>query len=230
MVQAGWRRVLGIVLGVSLLGAAGCGSGRSSTRVDEEWLARVPPAQMEEVRKARLTQSKAMEETVRAEVSVEDARRELEVARQSEEAAKSRMDVDEAALAAAREKAQGAEILQAQRRMREGELELAAAQAEVDFQERKLATREALEVMRARELAVADAEVAQAEYQALVRSGDIRARQLDGQEIASRLAEARRVAWETQKAVDANLQVQRQARARWERLEAMLQGYGGSGR
>ncbi len=230
MVQAGWRRFLGIVLGVALLGAGGCSSGRSSTRVDEEWLARVPPAQMEEVRKARLTQGKAMDETVRAEVQVEDARRELEVARQNEEAAKARQEVDEEALKAARETSQSAEILQAQRQGREGELELAAARAEVDFRERTLATREALEVMRARELAVADAEVAQAEYQALVRSGDVRARQLDGQDIASKLAEARRAAWETQKVVDANIQVQRQARARWERLDGMLEAYGGSGR
>lgn len=230
MSQAGWRRVLGSALAVALLGLGGCSSGRSSTRVDEEWLARVPPAQMEEVRKVRLVQSKAQDETVRAEVAVEDAKKELEVARRNEEAAKARREADEAALRAARETAQGASIVQAQQRLREADLELAAAQAEVDFRERTVRTREALELMRARELAVADAEVAQTEYLALRRSGDVRARQLSGADFAQRLAEARSAAWETQNQVEAHLQLQRQARARWQQLSEQLQGYGGSGR
>jgi colicin import membrane protein len=230
MVQAGWRRVLGSLCAVALLGLGGCSSGRSSTRVDEEWLARVPPAQMEEVRKARLTQDKARDETVRAEVGVEDAKRELEVARRNEEAAKARREVDEAAVTAARETALGADILQAQRRLREADLELAAAQAETAFREQTVRTRQALEQMRARELAVAEAELAQTEYQALLRSGDVRARRLSAADFADALAKARSEAWETQREVDALLQRQRQAQARWQQLDAQTQAYGGSGR
>ncbi|WP_164008951.1 hypothetical protein [Pyxidicoccus trucidator] len=230
MVQASGRRVLAGVLGAVLLGLGGCSSGRSSTKVDEELLARVPPEDMEEVHKARLTQSKAVDETTRAQVSLEDAKRDRDVARSNLEAAKARREADESALLAARATAQTPDIAGAERALREADLELSAAEADVDFRERVVTTREALQQMRERELAVADAELAQTEYQALLRSGDVRAKELSGEDFAKALQEARSEAWEQQQEVDALLQRQRQAQARWQQLDEQARAYGGSGR
>jgi hypothetical protein len=230
MVQVSGRRALVGVLGAVLLGLVGCSSGRSSARVDEEWMARVPPEGMEAVHKARLTQNKAVDETTRAQVSLEDARRALEVARSNAEAANARREADEAALLAARATAQASAIVQAQQRLREADLERSVAQAEVEFRERVVMTREALQQMRRRELAVADAELAQTQYLALLRSGDLRARQLSGEDFASALKQARSEAWQMQRQVDALLQRQRQAQARWRQLDEQTRAYGGSGR
>ena len=230
MVQSSWRRVLAGVLGAGLLVLGGCSSGRASTKVEEDWLARVPEAQMEEVRKARLVQDKARDEVARAEVAVEDGKQAVEVARARVDATEARMKTDEAALKAARETARAADISRAEAAVRESDLELTAAQAEVDFRERAVKTREALQEMRNRELAVADAELAQAEYLALLRSGDVRARELSAADFSDALQEARSEAWETQQQVDALLQRQRQSQARWRQLDAQLRAYGGGGR
>lgn len=230
MVQAGGHRVLAGLLGAVLLGLVGCSSGRASTKVDEAWLARVPPAQMEPVHKARITQSKAVDETTRARVSLEDGKRALEVAKNNEKAAKARREAEEGALHAAREKGLANDITRAEQGLRDADLEHQAAQAEVEFRKQVVATREAMEKMRARELAVADAELAQTEYQALLRSGDVRAKELDGQAFADKLAKARVEARETQNEVDALLQAQRQSQARWQQLDSQVKAYGGSGR
>ncbi|WP_163989497.1 hypothetical protein [Pyxidicoccus caerfyrddinensis] len=230
MVQAGGHRVLAGLLGAVLLGLGGCSSGRASTKVDEAWLARVPPAEMEPVHKARITQNKAVDETTRARVSLEDAKSALEVAKTDEKATKARREAEEKALLAARETAQANDITRAQQGLRDADLEHRAAQAEVEFREQVVATREAMEKMRARELAVADAELAQTEYQALLRSGDVRAKELDGKAFEDKLAKARSEARETQNEVDALLQAQRQSQARWQQLDSQVKAYGGSGR
>lgn len=231
MVQAGGHRFLAGLLGAVLLGlGGGCSAERASTKVDDAWLARVPPPEMEPVHKARLTQNKAMDETTRARVALEDAKRDLEVARDTEKAAKARREAEESALLAARATAQVNNIVRAQQALRDADLEHRAAQAEVEFREQVVTTREAMEKMRARELAVADAELEQTEYQALLRSGDLRARQLSGRGFADALTKARSEAWETQREMDALLQVQRQAQARWRQLDSQVRAYGGSGR
>ncbi|MFP2907530.1 hypothetical protein ACLESD_21265 [Pyxidicoccus sp. 3LFB2] len=230
MTQASGRRVLAAALGAVLLGLGGCSSGRSSAKVDEEWMARVPPENMEAVHKARLTQNKSMDEMTRAQVSLEDGKRALEVARQNVEAAKARREADEAALLAARATANANAIVQAQRTLREADLELSVAEAEVEFRERVVMTREALQQMRTRELAVADAELAQTEYLALLRSGDLRARQLPAEDFTNALEQARSEAWEMQQQVDALIQRQRQAQAQWRQLDDRMRAYGGGGR
>jgi colicin import membrane protein len=230
MVQASGRGALVGMLGAVLLGLVGCSSGRSTAKVEDAWLARVPPEGMEAVHKARLTQNKAVDETTRVQVALEDAKRALEVAKENQRAAESRREADEAALLAARATAQTRDIVRAQQTLREADLELSVAKAEVEFRERVVATREALQRMRERELAVADAELAQTEYLALVRSGDARARQLSGEDFQNALERARGEAWETQRQVDALLQRQRQAQAVWQRLDEQTRAYGGSGR
>jgi hypothetical protein len=230
MVQAGGHRVLAGLLGAVLLGVGGCSSGHANTKVDEAWLARVPPAEMEPVHEARLTQTKAQDETTRIRVSLEDAKRERDVAKENEKAAKARLDAAEQALVAAKETSQTQTIARAQAALRDADLELQAAQADVQFREQVVNTRDAMTQMREKELAVANAELAQTEYQALVRSGDIRVRQLDEKDFDDALKKARAEAWETQRAVDALLQQERRAQARWQQLDSQVRAYGGSGR
>jgi hypothetical protein len=152
------------------------------------------------------------------------------VAKQNERAAKARLDAEEQALVAARATAQANDIIRAQQALRDADLELRSAQAEVQFREQVVTTREALTRMREKELGVADAELAQAEYQALVRSGDIRARQLRGQDFQEAVNKARAEAWQTQRMVDSLLQQERRAQARWQQLDSQVRAYGGSGR
>jgi hypothetical protein len=229
MVQVRWRRVLVGVFGAVLLATGGCASTRSSTKVDEKWLARVPESQLEGVRQAQLVQQKASDEVTRSKVATQDAKQARELARRNEEAAKARAKAAEAALTAARSTGQGGELARAQGELRRADEEASVARAEVDFRERAVKTLEALERMRARELAVADAELAQQEYLALQRSGDLRARQLSGADFDRAVAEARRGADETQREVEALLQRERLARAQWQQLRDQTRGYGGSG-
>lgn len=229
MFQASWRRVLVGVLGAVLLGLTGCGSTRSSTKVDEQWLARVPEAQLQDVRVAQSTQRKATDEVMRTKVALEDAKRARDVARQNEKAASQGQKAAKASLEAARTQGQGAAINQAQGALRGADLELATAQAESEYRDRAVKTLEALQDMRARELAVADAELAQQQYLALQRSGDVRAKELSGEDFAKAVADARSKAAKTQREVDALLQNERQARAQWQQLSNQTQAYGGSG-
>jgi hypothetical protein len=229
MIQVSWRRALVGVFSSALLILGGCSSGRASTKVDEKWLARVPDDQLEGVREAQITQRKANDEVTRADVALRDAERALEVAQRNEDAAKSRRKAREAGLDAAKATGQGAEISRAKAELQGADTGLAAAQAEVAYRKRALTTLESLKNLRGRELAVADAELAQTEYQALKQSGDVRAQQLSGAEFAGAVADARRKAEDAQRDVDANLRQEREARAQWQQLRSQAPAYGGSG-
>lgn len=229
MVQVSWRRVLVGVFGAALLALGGCSSTRSSTRVDEKWLARVPESQLEGVRQAQLVQQKAADELTRSKVAVQDAKNARELAHRNEEAAKARAKAAKASLSAALSRGQGVEIARAQEELRRADQEASVARAEADFRERAVKTLEALDRLRARELAVADAELAQQQYLALQRSGDVRARELSGAGFARAVADARREADETQRNVESLLQEERLARAQWQELRDQTRAYGGSG-
>lgn len=229
MVQVSWRRVLVGVFGSALLALGGCSSMRSSTRVDEKWLARVPESQLEGVRQAQLVQQKSEDEVTRARVAVQDAKHARELAHRNEKTAKARAKAAEVALTAARSRGQGVEIARAQGELRRADDEASVARAEVDFRERAVKTLEALERMRTRELKVADAELARQQYLALQRSGDVRARELSGADFARAVADARREADETQQEVLSLLQEERLARAQWQEMRDQARGYGGSG-
>lgn len=229
MVQAGRPRVLVGLLAAAMLWGA-CSSGRASTKVNEDWLARVPPAQMEPVNQARLTQNKAQDETTRARVSLDDAKRELSVAEKNEKAAKTRVDAEKTAVSAAEKTGQAQGVPQAQQAQKRAEQEHEAALSEVAYRQQVVKTREALEKMRMRELDVANAELEKAEYQALASSGDTRAQKLKAEDFDKQLAKARSEAARQQTEVDTLLQQEHQAQAKWRQLDSQVKAYGGSGR
>lgn len=235
MIQAGRPGVLGGVLATLLLGlGSGCSSSHShkkveTAKVEDSWMARVPSDQMDDVRQAQLVVSTAEEHQKRAKVSVEDGKRELKVAKEQQKATEARQKAAEAALSAAQEGGQADDINLAQNGLVQANTEIAAAKAETDLREKTLTTRESIEKAREKELKVAEAELAQTRLLTLQRTGDVRAQQVDGDELARNLEQTRAEARKAAEQVDANISEQQQAQATWEQLDAQTQAYGGSG-
>ncbi|TQF16540.1 hypothetical protein FJV41_08050 [Myxococcus llanfairpwllgwyngyllgogerychwyrndrobwllllantysiliogogogochensis] len=235
MRQVSRRRVLGGVAAALLLGlGGGCSSSHShkkveTAKVEDSWMARVPPDQMDDVRQAQLVVSTAEEQQERANVSVEDGKRDLQVAQGREQAAEARQQASVDALSAAQETGQADAIDLAQNDLAQANTELAAAKAETALNEKTVTTRESVVQVRERERDVANAELAQTRFLTLQRTGDVRAQQVDGDELARNLEEARAKARDAGDQVDANITEQEQAQSTWEQLDAQTQAYGGSG-
>ncbi|NVJ20955.1 MULTISPECIES: hypothetical protein [Myxococcus] len=192
-------------------------------------MARVPADQMDDVRQAQLVVNTAQEKENRAKVSVEDGKRELKVAKEQQKATEARQKAAEAALSAAKEGGQADDINLAQDGLAQSNMEIAAAKARTTLSEKTLTTRESIEKARASEVKVAEAELAQTRFLTLQRTGDVRAQQVDGDELARNLEKARAEARKAEDQVDANLSEQQQAQATWKELDAQTQAYGGSG-
>ncbi|MFY2558700.1 hypothetical protein ACN469_13820 [Corallococcus terminator] len=235
MIQASRRRALGGVVAALLLGlGAGCSSSHShkkveTAKVEDSWMARVPSDQMDDVRQAQLVVSTAEEQQARAKVSVEDGQRDLQVAQGRQKAAEASQQASVDALSAAQELGQAEAIDLAQNDLAQANTELAAAKAETALREKTIATRESIVQARERELKVAEAELAQTRFLTLQRTGDVRAQDVDGDELARNLEEARAEARSAAEQVDSNIAEQEQAQATWEQLDAQTQAYGGSG-
>lgn len=233
MIQASRPRVLGGVLAALLLGG-GCSSSHShkkveTAKVEDSWMARVPSDQMDDVRQAQLVVSTAEEHQQRAQVSLEDGKRELRVAQERQKAAEARQKASADALSAAQETGRADDIDLAQNDLAQANTEVAAAKAETALREKTVTTRESIEKARESELKVAEAELAQTRFLTLQRTGDVRAQEVDGDELARNLEEARAKARSDAEQVDANINEQQQAQATWEKLDAQTQAYGGSG-
>lgn len=227
MAQPGRRRMYLGMAGTALMLMGGCASHRSSAKVDKEWVARVPPGDLGNVRQAQLTEEQAREQITRAQVDRQDAEAQREVAQRNEDAAKSRHEAGEAALEAAQAMGDVGAIERAQNTVCTAQHALTLAEAETAWREDAVTTLKSLEDMRQRELAVADAQLEQAEYDAVNANADVRAKELSPGDFSSAVADARRQAADQQRQVDANLQREEQAKARWQQLQD--QGYGGSG-
>ncbi|MFP2957177.1 hypothetical protein ACLEPN_04920 [Myxococcus sp. 1LA] len=224
------RRIYLGVAGTALLLLGGCASHRASSsaaKVDKEWVARVPPDKLGSVQQAELTEEQAREQITRAQVARKDAEAAKEVAQRNEEAAKSRHAAAKLALKSAEETGDPAAIEQAQAAACSAQHAVTLAEAETAWRDDAVTTLKSLEDMRQRELDVADAQLEQAEFEAVNANADVRAKELNAGDFASAVADARRRAAEQQHQVDSNLQREEQAKARWQQLQD--QGYGGSG-
>ncbi|NVI98268.1 hypothetical protein HV824_09035 [Myxococcus sp. AM009] len=227
MAQPGRRRMYLGVAGTAVMLLGGCAAQRSSAKVEKEWVARVPPGDLGNVRQAQLTEEQAQEQITRAQVASQDAEAAREVVQRNEDAAKARYEAGEAALEVAQATGDVAAIERAQNAACTAQHALTLAEAEAAWRDDAVTTSKSLEVMRQRELDVADAQLEQAEYEAVNANADVRAKELSPGDFSSAVADARRKAAEQQQQVDANLQREQQAKARWQQLQD--QGYGGSG-
>ncbi|MFY1825667.1 hypothetical protein ACN47A_07130 [Myxococcus fulvus] len=223
------RVLAGVVLGTALV-LGGCSSSKSAKKqVDESWLARVPESQLGDVRNAQSERTKAQDEVTRADVAVKDAERAVEVSRRNEEAAKLSHEANQTALEAARATGQQANITQAQKDLRTTESKVQAARAQTAWRQRAVETQKARKDLRQAELELSDAQLRQAELQALKNSDDVRAKEMSDAEFTRAVADAQRKTEEAQRQVDVRLGEERQARADFEKARGSSQGYGGSG-
>ncbi|RKH61730.1 hypothetical protein [Corallococcus llansteffanensis] len=231
MIQNRMKRhwVAGLAMGASMVFLAGCGSSKAA-RVDDKMMARVPEDQLGEVREAQQARTKAADNVTRAEVAVRDAERAADVSRRNGDAARSRMEAEQAAVKAAEATGQSGPIAQAQTRLQGAAAGRAAAEAEVAWHLRKTDTLKAEKGLRDAELKVADAELNQAQYKALERSGDVRAKDMSESEFLSAIADAKREVEDSRRRVDEQRRTEQDARAQWERLRSQTpQAFGGSG-
>ena len=221
--------VMGLAMGASMVFLAGCGSSKAA-RVDDAMMARVPEDQLGDVRDAQLARTKAADNVTRAEVAVRDAERAAEVARRNGDAAKSRVEAEQAGVKAAEATGQSSPITQARAKLMGAEAGLATAAAQVAWHDRKTETLKAEKNLRASELDMADAELNLAQFKALERTGDVRAKEMSEANYLSAVANARRDVEDSRRRVDEQKRVEQHARAQWERLRSQTpQGYGGSG-
>jgi hypothetical protein len=230
MFQARRRRALGgVALGAVLaMLSGGCGSSRAA-RVEDSWLARVPEEQLGDVRSAQSERRRAQDEVTRADVALKDAERALQVARRNEEASRLRMEANQAALEAAQATGQRADIERARAELMNSETGVTAARAHVNWRQQSIEALQAQKALRERELDLADARLRQAEYQALQRSGDVRASELSESDFIAAVADAQKQVEDAREQVDSQAREEQQARVQWERLRTQAQGYGGSG-
>jgi colicin import membrane protein len=223
------RWVMGLAVGASMAFLAGCGSSKAA-RVDDSMIARIPEDQLGGVRDAQMNRTKAADSVTRAEVAVRDAERESEVARRNADASKSRMEAEKAAVKAAEATGQANPIAQAKSQLQGADAGLAAARAEVAWHDRKIETKKAHLDLSKAELNVAERELSLARYEALQKSGDVRAKDMSEAEFMSALAEAKRDVENARRRVDEQTRVEKDARAQWQQLRSQTpQGYGGSG-
>ena len=121
-------------------------------------------------------------------------------------------------------------IAQARSNLQGAEAGRMAADAEVSWHDRKTDTAKAEKDLRDAELKVADTELNLAQFKALERSGDVRAREMSEANYLAAVADAKREVEDARRRVDEQKRVEQDARAQWQRLRSNApQGYGGSG-
>jgi len=182
---------------LSLLAAAalltGCARGHAP-KIDESWLARVPPNQMGPVEQARSELQQAQNEKNRAEVGLQDAKNRLDVAKSERDSAKSRVKAAENQVELARNTGDASQVEKAQSQLKKAETGLAAAEAQVEWAEANREAAEARLKYAEAQVRTHEALLRQAEYQVLADANDTRVRDMNPQsfeaEVSARQAEA----------------------------------------
>jgi len=200
--------------GVAILGVAlgtGCSHAHQAPTIKEEWLARVPPAQMAPVEDARAAQRTAMNEESRAEAALTDAKNQTKVAKAEQETAESRVSAAEAEVKAAKDTGSADRVQKSQALLDHAQAGKKAAEAKVNLaeaNEKAASTRK--DIAKAR-VETRQSEVKMAEYQVLQQNGDTRVQKMhpaefEAQVQRNRASEAKlrdRLAKEEQQVADA---------------------------
>jgi len=164
------------VLGMALVG--GCSHMHKNPTIKEEWLARVPPAQMAPVDDARAAQRTAMNEANRADAALTDAKNQTKVAKSEKETADSRVSTAEAEVKAAKDTGNAERLQKAQAIHDHAKAGQKAAEAKVNLaeaNEKAASTRKDIADARVN---TREAELKMAEYQVLQQNGDTRVQKM----------------------------------------------------
>jgi predicted nucleic acid-binding Zn-ribbon protein len=159
--------------------AGGAKKEATAPKIEESWLARVPPENMAPVEQARTERQTQRDELNRAGVARKDAENQVSVAQNEEKAAKAQVDAAEAQLKGAKSRGQYTAINEAKTALDRAKLAHQVAQANVQRREKAVDVAKAQEDLEKARVETADTRVSQAEYRALQSSGDTRASRID---------------------------------------------------
>jgi chromosome segregation ATPase len=220
-------RAAGMAATVFLLAA--CGGAReardtsTAPKIDEAWLARVPPEDMAPVEDAR-TQLRAQEDELsRARVAKQDAENQRTVARNEEETAKAAVKTAESQLKAAEAQGQAPEIAEARAALERARLARQVAEANRQRADQAVEVADARIEAQEAEVKLARNFVSQAEYRALLANGDTRAAELDPAAFDQAIATSQNEANQAQARVQQREQKLQTAARRHDQLRQQLQ-------
>lgn len=208
---------------------AGCAHHKGKApEIKEDWLARVPPGEMQPVERARSDLRQAKDNQNRAEVGLQDAKNRLDVAKAEQDAAKSRVDAAENQVKAARNTGDAQRVQRAQTELSQAEAGRAAADAKVDWADANREAAQARVDYAKAAVKTQEAQVKQAEYQVLARTNDTRVKDMHPESFQAEVnareadeAKAQGTVREKEQKVASAYQRWNQARTRFE------QGQGG---
>lgn len=194
------RRVIVLVaLGLAVLGIGCAHSGAQTPEIKDEWVARVPPAQLQPVYQARQERRMAEDEVTRARVAVTDAENEVSIKNSLKEAADKRVEAALQAQEAARQTGDPNQIAQARSEFQQAQQRQALAQAEVNLaQEQREVALSRQQLAEAR-VTTQRVRAEQAKYQVLKQNEDTRVDDIDPRRFEQALTEAHRREREAQR-------------------------------
>ncbi len=212
-------------LGLVALGLPGCASSRGS--VDDSWLARIPESELSGVNAAQSKLQQAKDEVTKAEVAHKDAQQSYEVAGHNRDATKNRIEADQTAVKAAEGKGQQDAIRSAQSALATSEGASSKAEAELRYRKEQVDAKAASQVVTKSKEELAAAELEMAQYEALKKNNDVRARKLSEPDFRAKVADAQAKVAQAEQKVHEEEQQAQQARLDVDRMNGS--GMGGSG-
>jgi chromosome segregation ATPase len=215
----------------ALVVVSGCAGQQvmKTPEVRDEWVARIPPEQMEPIQEVRTQLRQTEDAALRADVAVKDAERERAVKQSLVEAADARVEAAEKGLEAARQRGQPDEIKRAEDELQHANLAENLAKQRVEVEAAKVEVAKAQKELADARVARGRTEVERAEYRVLREMDDTRVRSMSLSEFEQQIARQTEREREIEGMIAAKEQRVASARQQVESLESQLEAYGGSG-
>ncbi len=185
------RAILWTAFGVAVL-TGGCAAQRAQgPQIKDEWVARVPPDQLEPVNQAREDHRRAEDDATRAKVAVSDAENQVSVKKSIKKAEDTRVDAAKKAIDAAKQTGDQNQIQQAEASLHDAESQRNTTDAELKVAQQQHDLAKAKHEYAEAQLRTKNALLEQAEYQVLQQTGDTRVKDLDPHEFEQAITESR---------------------------------------
>ena len=173
------RAVIGAIAVAGLASGCASKSAKSSPEIKSEWVAPIPPEDMQPVTQARAEQTELQQQISRDEIELKDAKNELKATKTRQSAAKKSLDAENTMLKSAQSQGDQQLIDEAQARVNQAQLHHQVSEAAVTVGEERISAMEAaLGLTKAQEKRQ-EVEVSQTEYTALKDQGDTRVQDID---------------------------------------------------
>ncbi len=175
------------IIAIAAVFSACSHANTQSANINEQWLARVPQADLAPVNQARAVERQAEDEANRAKAGVTDANNQLDIAKADQDTAKSQVAAAEAQFEAAKDSGDQARVQEDQAALDHSKAAKEAADAKVDYAEANLkAANTNYDLAKAR-VQTQKSKVEYSEYQVLQQNGDTRVRDMQPEEFQSRI-------------------------------------------